>query len=406
MAGVLAAAGLAGCSPFGSNSAFTCQDNTQCNDGTGGKCEANSLCSYTDPSCMPSGQRYGDNSGGNSGRCVGDEQRDDGGMGDGPVNQVCYGATNGLVKPCFPTAPTGPVMLSGTIDTGTSSLCSTTVTQANGFCVIAAETIQIEATVRAVGTKPLVLVATKTIDVGSTLEAASRRSGAAPYVNTQTGAGSDPTGGCDGGTNPAVNGGGAGGSFIGAGGIGGAGTGGTGGAPGTKRTAVNTLRGGCRGQDAPGTGGKGGRGGGAVYLIAETSILIDAAINASGEGGHPGITGSVGAGGGGSGGMIVLDSPMITNNSAVFANGAGGGEGSGNTTPGNPGPEPIDQNAAPGGGGGTTNGGDGGRGSGGGMADGGNGVNDTNSGGAGGGGIGLIRVFRGTLTGAVSPAPS
>jgi hypothetical protein len=284
------------------------------------------------------------------------------------------------------------------------------VTVANDFCVIAAESIEIEATVRAIGSKPLVLVATKTIDVGSTLDAASHRNGAAPYTNTQTGAGADPAGGCDGGMQPAGSGGGAGGSLIGSGGLGGAGTGGgTGGTTDGKR-AVTTLRGGCRGQDAAGTGGKGGRGGGAVYLIAETSITIGAPINASGEGGHPGLANSTGAGGGGSGGMIVLDSPTITNNSIVFANGASGGEGSGLSTPGTPGPEPGDQNASPPATGGTANGGDGGRGSGGGMADGGNGINGNaaqgGGGGAGGGGIGGIRVFRGTLTGTVSPTPS
>jgi hypothetical protein len=411
-AGVFAAAGLAGCSPFGGGSAFTCDLDTDCDAKAGGRCEANKLCSYMDPSCMPSGQRYGENAGGNSGRCVGDEQGDDGGI-DTPPGLMCFGAANGLVRPCFMSAPTGDVMLQGSLDTDTSPLCKPPQTGGEGYCVIAANNINVADTTAVTGSKPLVLVAVTSISIvgGATLDVASHHTPA----KTGAGAGSSD---CMAGTPmlPAASGaggGGAGGAFGGNGGNGGTGNGtaAAGGRPGAMQTPMK-LRGGCPGQDGVnGTFGAGGKGGGAVYLIANTSITIAGDINASGEGGHPGTTGSAGGGGGGSGGMIGLDAPMIFNTGVVFANGASGGEGSGVSTPGRLGPEPI--GTAPSGiaTGGTGNGGDGGTGSGTGALNGGTGSPGAGGampggGGGGGGGIGVIKVYRGSLTGQVSPMPS
>lgn len=389
----LAAVCLTGCSPFGGGN-FTCDgDSSKCRPG--GTCQPNNFCTFADGTC-DSGQRYEDRSGANSGVCVGDEPIDAG--IDTPVGAPCYGV--GLVKPCFPSAPMGDVMLPATIDTDAPGTCSTVVTAADDLCVIAGATISNEGAVSVTGSKPLVLVAVTTITIGATLDAASHRAPA------KSGPGSDPNGQCTGGTQPTISGGGAGGTLIGAGGNGGNGAaGGTGGIAAAARN-VTTLRGGCRGQNAPGVGAQGGAGGGAVYLIANTSITINAPINASGAGGSPGITGSAGAGGGGSGGMIGLDSPVISNNRVVFANGASGGEGSGQATPGNPGPEPIDGVISGPAQDGTTNGGDGGSGSGGTTANGSNGVTGAAGGGAGGGGVGLIKTYRGPLGGMASPPPT
>jgi hypothetical protein len=328
---------------------------------------------------------------------------------------ICYGADNGLVRPCYPVAPTGDLTLPGTLDTDTSTLCGAPLRGGNGYCVVAANNITLDDSVVATGSKPLVLVAASTITIesGATLDVASRHSTFPP----RKGAGAGSTD-CTAGTPPTVSGGGggggggAGGSFGGAGGRGGAGNNGagTGGSPGAVQVPT-FLRGGCPGQDGiNGTPGMGGKGGGAVYLIA-SRISISGAIKASGEGGHPGLTGSAGGGGGGSGGMIGLDAPMITNFGDVFANGASGGEGSGPATPGNLGPEPTSTAASPPPMSGTNNGGDGGGGSGIGIPTGRNGSNGSGGGspgggGGGGGGLGVIKVYRGTSTGNVSPMPT
>ena len=384
-----------------------CTANDQCKSGAGGRCEPNGFCSYADGSC-PSGQRYG----GNSGVCVGQTSGGDGGI-DGPSGPFCPGATGGIVKPCFAMPPMGDVPLPGTIDTDTSTLCTTPMSGGNGYCVIAGNTINADDTVAVTGSKPLVLVAVTDITIvsGATLDMASHNNPTLP--RTGAGAGSPD---CMAGTLPTTNGGGgggAGGSFGGAGGNGGNGNAGAGagGQPAAVQTPT-TLRGGCPGQAGiNGTFGVGGKGGGAVYLIANTSITIAGAINASGEGGHPGITGSAGAGGGGSGGMIGLDAPTITNTGVVFANGASGGEGSGLATAGNLGPEPTNAAPSPAPASNSGIGGDGGTGSGTGALTGGNGQNGSGGGspgggGGGGGGLGVIKVYRGTLGGTRSPVPT
>ncbi|HSK01076.1 MAG TPA: hypothetical protein VK932_07535, partial [Kofleriaceae bacterium] len=160
-AGVLAAAlttTLTGC--FGGASAFTCSTNEQCNANGIGTCQPDNLCSYADASCMQSGQRYGDNAGDQSGKCVGES-----GGGDGGMNDVCYGAPNGLVRPCFSSAPTEDITLPGTIDTDTSTLCGAPLSGGNGYCVIAANNITLDDSVAATGSKPLVLVAASTITI-------------------------------------------------------------------------------------------------------------------------------------------------------------------------------------------------------------------------------------------------
>ena len=328
-------------------------------------------------------------------------------------SRVCYGAANGIVKPCFDLAPTGDVTLDAAINTTIEPSCSVVVLDVPaGLCVVAGANITVPAgvTVAVGGTRPLVLVATGTISVDGNLDAASRHAPSAPYDTFQIGAGANPTGGCNAPGVPGASGGAAGGSFMVLGGAGGGGIGSTGGSPGAAQSTL-ALRGGCPGQSALGTlGGRGGRGGGAVYLIAN-SINIPGTINASGEGGGPGLTGaSSGGGGGGAGGLIGLDAATINNTGLVLANGGGGGEGSGGGTSGLPGADPTGVAPATGGIGGSAggNGGVGGAGgTGGGNNTGSNGQSTANDGGgAGGGGTGVIKVYRSVLGGTHSPSPT
>ena len=411
--GIVLVVGLAGCSPYGGG-AFTCSMDTQC--GAGAKC-IDSLCAFPDGMCS-SGYRYGELAGASSNQCVG-ATTSDGGIDspmpidarpvDSPPGESCYGQGPGKV--CFAQPPTGTQTLSTAINTD-GGQCSTAVVGTSPGCVIAADTLNVTGTVTVTGSKPLVLVAVTTLDVTGTLDASSHRTG-----GEQIGADADPAT-CDAGTAPGIHGGGAGGSFGSIGGNGGgdnnamhAGT------AGAAQTTLATLRGGCPGQAGnagAGTAGTAGHGGGAVYLIAGTSITIGAAINASGETGTGGMAGGAGGGGAGAGGLIALDAPMVTNTGTIFANGGGGGEGAGGVSIGN---TPADPTATTttGGTGGTNAGGDGGAGAvnstpaapglDGGPLPGGNSA----GGGGGGGGAGLIKLYQAATiggAGTVSPPPS
>lgn len=333
---------------------------------------------------------------------------DGGGGDDSGTERSCFGT--GVLEVCIPEAPTMVVPLPSDIDTDMSPLCSDNVTAPDGselnkYCVVQGTTIRDNATVKVVGSKPLVLIATNTIEIGTTLDLASNRE------PEHIAAGTDPDSGCDAGMGPAPgsHGGGAGGSLGGLGGRGGGVVTPTaGGTSGVIQSPI-TLRGGCRGQTgSTGSPGIGGHGGGAVYLIARTAIRImpGASINASGGGGSGGINGDAGGGGGGSGGMIGLDAPMLQNDGKVFANGASGGEGSANADVGNSGPEPQDERASAATMSANPRGGEGGGGGAAGALDGRPGTSGLDSGGGGGGGAGFILTY-GTRAGdgAYSPAP-
>jgi hypothetical protein len=314
-----------------------------------------------------------------------------------PGAQACYGT--GIVQVCFAAPPTDPLTIENQnptiIDTANPAMCAATVSGADNYCVLVGTTITVDATLRATGPKPLVLIASDSITVTQLIDVGSHRS-----IPEFIGAGADPMT-CMSGTPAGTSGGGAGGSFTGKGGNGGAAPGGgPGGQAVNGAISITELRGGCPGQAGNGGGGgAGGHGGGAVYLIAGNRIDITGpGINAAGEGGNPGLPSggvSSGAGGGGSGGMIGFDAPTIMCTSLLLANGGGGGEGSGVTTIGVPGDDPSTTAAAAGGTGGTNNGGDGGDGSTGPAA--GPGGNASNGGaggggGGGGGGAGLIKA--------------
>src|ERR1041384_7101283 len=77
--------------------------------------------------------------------------------------------------------PTGPPTLTADVDTNTSSLCNTRNDQPS-YCVIAGTTITIPngMTLRAHGTRPLVLLATTAFDLEGAIDVASRRTQAGP----------------------------------------------------------------------------------------------------------------------------------------------------------------------------------------------------------------------------------
>jgi hypothetical protein len=332
---------------------------------------------------------------------------DAGGLPDGdvdspPATATCYG-TGGLLEVCLDDRGRGDVTLPAQIDTDSSMLCATNVTSGGtAFCVIAADrlTVATGSTTSGFGSNPLVLIAHDTITIDGTLDVASHRAG---FNNRGAGANFS---GCNNATNPPSSGGGAGGSFGALGGVGG--TPGTNN-PGAVLAAPTTLHGGCAGEDGGGSeAGNGGDGGGAVHLIAGSTIDVSGTINASGAGSDDGEDGSTGGGGGGgSGGMIGLDAQAVSIAGTVFANGGGGSEGNA-TQKGQVGGDPQNGGVGTGGNGAST-GGIGGNGGAGGIAAtaGGAGTAGTAGGGGGGGGVGVIKVF-GSQSGAglISPPPS
>jgi hypothetical protein len=329
---------------------------------------------------------------------------------------ACLGG--GLATVCLQPLPSQPLVLSGTIDTTTSPDCAVMMLGGIETCVLAGTTVQVAAltTYTATGTRPLVIVATDSVDIAGTLDVASRRgqpAGAGASTAVCAAPATTPkndTGGA---------GGGAGGSFGDVGGNGGTGDinnngGSAGNAPGgTPAAAIKPtlIRAGCPG----GAGGNGGgnvgspgTGGGAVYLIAGMQISVGGGIVASGGGGGGGGFDESGGGGGGSGGLVGLDAPSVMVEGTLASTGGGGGEGSGITASGNPGANgTANASRASGGIGGDSEGGNGGQGSGGASTTGSNGGNENGGGGGGGGGAGIIYV-RGTLSGGgvTSPAPT
>jgi hypothetical protein len=305
---------------------------------------------------------------------------------DAPLAMSCHG-TFETVCIAQPIGANLDVNSPLAIDTDTSPLCQppaagSTITSA---CILARASFGLNNTLRATGSRPLILIATGafTINGSGTLDVGSR--------GLMRGAGGRA---CAGFATPGSHAGGAGASFGTLGGLGGTGGASTSGSV-PQTTALVDLVGGCSGIPGGSTAviesGPGGLGGGAVLVIA-SSITVNGNINASGGGGGGGITANAGGGGGGAGGAVVLDTQNLTINGGgrVFAQGGGGGEGAGPITPGAAGGATTTANAAAlGGGGAQSTGGDGGLGA---VAAGGTpGSAGTTSGGGGGGGAGHIR---------------
>lgn len=259
---------------------------------------------------------------------------------------------------CAIATPLGPVDLTDkavyVLDTTSSTLkrtdpahtialASTVVEQADGTkaLVVSVDRLRIAepATLRVIGSLPLIVAAASTIEIDGRLDAGSHAG--------EPGPGAQPIGctasaGWFGTNGLQFAAGGGGGAFGGDGGDGGDAdqstiNGGNGGRATSAPVAV--VRGGCRGGDGgyisqvnASARGIGGDGGGAVQLAAAERITISSTgrLAASGAGGRASASSSgSGGGGGGSGGMVGLEAAtVVIRGGNVVANGGGGGNGS------------------------------------------------------------------------------
>jgi hypothetical protein len=319
-------------------SSFNCVSDSQCQEsGAQGVCEINAYCSYPDPSCLGAGRRYSESApSALNNACVGAEAALPVIHLD-PTEAYCGNSDLDLKAPMTidtdaltldGAAPPAGVAFDATIQLGSqSSLAVLHIRQG---------TLDAGVTLRAIGSRPLVIVACGDIVLApdALLDASAHGS--------QPGAG---------GAMP--------GQGLGAGGRGSSGAGGGGAGfaqPGAKGGDDNANLGGDGGAaygDASlsvlqaGSGGGlgdpsicapdlqlGGAGGGAVQLFSLTRIAIAGAavINAGGGGGAGGYAGALceayGAGsGGGSGGAVLLQARLVDNAGTVSANGGAGGGG-------------------------------------------------------------------------------
>lgn len=314
-----------------------------------------------------------------------------------------------------------------TLDTGIDPRCAV-YSQAGGpdACLVHVTSFDITSlgSLRATGSRPLIVLADGKVTIAGTLDVSS-------YRPSDPGAGSDDqacTPGESAEEDPGGAAGGAGGSFGDVGGSGGEGDNddslgddGTavGGQPGSA-TVPTLVRGGCPGgsggdeSENGGAGGSGGSSGGGLFIGALGAIEITATglIRATGAGGEPGQV-QAGGGGGGSGGMIGLEASAIAIDGILSANGGSGGGGgariSGIPTTGGPGNDgTVGLTGATGGDGASPmeGEGDGGVGSGGATTSGGMGVASRVGAGGGGGSRGVILIVGDyTGTGQLTPSP-
>jgi hypothetical protein len=236
----------------------------------------------------------------------------------------------------------------------------------NQIAVFVARTIRVEAgTVLRLdnGHIPFALVALDTITLEGSISVLPGLGGGA-YNAAPDMPGAGPGGGGGGSGTSKLGGGGA--SFCGLGGQGGVEQG-TGATPYAQAPAYGSaelipLVGGSAGGKGVGGFGVGAtsasHGGGAVQLVAGTSIQIAAGafVSAPGSGGmQGGLAADQEAAGAGSGGAILIEAPIVTVAGVLATNGGGGGGGAGGAANGGQSGEPghdSDANPASGGSGG------------------------------------------------------
>jgi hypothetical protein len=343
---------------------------------------------------------------------------------DASLAELCADWHATHFEPCAIVPPLGPLVLTGanTYDTSAGVLHlpggqlapASQLLPTARLISVSSFSLAPGATLRVVGTRPLVIASWSTIDVGGVIDASSGANGDGAGANAPACATHAAQPGGDAGVGA---GGGGGGGYGGAGGDGGTGDGADGGAGGAANAAAAELRGGCPGADGGAgdqPGGAGASGGGAIQLTARTAIAIDGTVHAGGSGGAGAIgtggSGDGGGGGGGSGGRIGLDAATIAigADAVLAANGGGGGAGAASAPGGRGSDGAANAASAPGGSGDAGAGGTGGAGS---RPAGTPGAPSADHGaGGGGGGVGLIAI-RGTPgmippTAVVSPAPT
>ena len=198
------------------------------------------------------------------------------------------------------------------------------------------DSIRIAADVRVTGSRALVLLACRDVEITGVINACADGQQAGPGG----GAGGQPTQdgqGCGYGGAGAANGysdsGGGGAGLSDRGGDGGAGAGvqgGLGGQPCGNDQLIPIVAGSGGGGGSPaGVGGIGGGGGGAVQISAGgfINIVSPGGINVCGAGGSKPLGDGGSGGGGGSGGAILLEALQVLGDGNLAANGGGGGGG-------------------------------------------------------------------------------
>jgi hypothetical protein len=290
---------------------------------------------------------------------------------DAVTPAICLG--EGAYRVCLRDMPTGDTPITSGFNTTNSNICldaahmpiDWTVQGQPDACFVVGATVTITNNMVFHGPRPIIFVATDTVTFSGQIDIAAHRGS---YATNQSPPGFSVAA-CapfaTAGTNDANGGGGgAGGTFGTAGGNGGTGNNGQIAAGhAVDQPPPTVLHAGCPGQ-AGGTGDNqgtanlfamGGWGGGTMYVLAGSSIVLSAGtiINASGAAGVAGNH-RTGGGGGGSGGMIVLSAPAIMagTNTFLMANGGGGSSGGTNSNDGKNGMDPVNGNPfmqAPGG---------------------------------------------------------
>ncbi|HEY4241277.1 MAG TPA: hypothetical protein VGM88_15755 [Kofleriaceae bacterium] len=338
-----------GCQATGS---FTCQEDAQCTRGAlAGSCLDHG-CAFPDDTC-DSGLRFDETAPADANECTASAAP--------PAGCASWNAM--LFDPCELPAPAGDLVLADTgrvydttadafIPAAPMPYASALVTLATGeqVRVLSVNHFALAAGVplRVTGDYPLVIAAWTELDLDGALDGSSSSSGVpGPGANPMACASGAPTPGglgmhaTNGGSNDrGGSGGGGGGAFAGGGGSGGAAetSAGTvdGGAGGVAQASIG-FAGGCAGaaSGAAGTASPpstattvaiGGSGGGAIALVAQTSMRVTGSINTGGSGGGGAPLGSAcGGGGGGAGGSIYLGASAITVTGSLAANGGGGG---------------------------------------------------------------------------------
>ena len=339
------------CAACKANGTFTCEQDNQCNNLPGGRCESTGYCSFTDPNCS-SGLRYDPFAGaGLANECVDGMTPDARPVGDGtlmlvvahvpPAATAMFDATASVTLGDT-TLDTGSAaggtvpMLSVTLPSGASL---TTTPQDGGgpeLALLEVGDLTIDGTFTVTGGRPLVIIARTTITVGATGAIEGSAVGSVPGAGGYgPGLGSGAGGaGADDPTSYDDSGGG-GGGYGGAGAAGQASGPAVAGLAGIAygTAALDTLDGGSGGGDLSPTcaGTAAGAGGGAIQLYAGEQIAIAGAVRANGGGGAGGIDCvdlyTSGAGGG-AGGAIYLQTQIVTGAGVLLAQGGGGGGGS------------------------------------------------------------------------------
>jgi hypothetical protein len=317
---------------------------------------------YNNPSCGPAGECPDGLTCNTEQQCV--RSNGDGGNTLDTFNTVDTFVTDApaacvqwkphFFSPCEIGSPNGPITLTsgiytynttlGTlVDASSNAIAHSTFTVDQGGTPawgmnVTNLVVESNATLRVIGTKPLIVAAWGTIEIDGTIDVSSPTPATTGQTPSNGGAGADPaacamsTGG-DGTYNQNAAGGGRGGGFQGPGGLGGMTNVAPGGTKGAPVAVPHVVRGGCAG----GSSGQaaisyGGLGGGAIDLSAQMTLTMAGAIKAGGGGGEAAQPGKqAGGGGGGAGGFVGLEALTLSLQSGVIsANGGGGASGDAN----------------------------------------------------------------------------